>query len=97
VVVVLSENNYQTDIFKGNYRQESCNDFNVETTYQKTKVCGIFYVVLGIGGLTFSILALWYNMEATIPTYGTIMTAVLVGTISQFMLVYGYSSIRRNM
>lgn|GEM_PF-4769287 len=90
-------NNYQMDIFKGNKSQKSTNDFYVETTSHKVNISGIFYVILEIGGLTFSIFLLWHNMREMMPVYGTIMASILGGTVSQFILVYGYNVVRRNM
>ena len=82
---------------KGNNSQKSIDDFNVEVISRRSNVRGILYVVLGIGGLTFSIFSLCHNMLEMEPVYSTIMASITGGTVSQFILVYGYSIVRRNM
>lgn len=85
------------NIFTDNKSQESVNDFNLGSASRKLSLQGIFYAALAAAGLVFSVVLLWHNMGEMIPEYGIVMTSILGGTISQFILVYGYSGIRRNM
>lgn len=70
-------------------------DFDLEP--RRPNIWGPFYLVLGIGGLLFSIFSLWHHIAGIVPLYGTIMTSVLIGAISLLMLVYGYRVMKRDI
>ena len=82
---------------KSNEGQKSINDFNLGTTSHKVNILGVLYMVLGSGGLTFSIFSLCRSVEEMEPMYGSIIGAILVGTISQFILVYGCNVMKRGI
>jgi hypothetical protein len=81
---------------KDNSNPESINDFNFEDDSPKSHIWGIFYVFLGLGGLTFTVFSLWHVMKELTPGYD-IMSSLMAGTLSQLVLVYGYSIMRRNV
>jgi len=62
---------------------------------KKPKFWGSIYIVLGIGGLSFSIYTL-LDSFGTVPLYGTVTASVLVGALSIFFIFYGYRIFTRD-
>lgn len=85
------------DNTKGDNGEKQGDDFDVEKDSRRSKIWGSFYLILGIGGLVFSIFSLWHDIGGIVPLYGTVMASILVGAISLLILIYGYRVIRRDV
>jgi hypothetical protein len=62
----------------------------------KPRLWGFFYLILGISCLAFSIYTVLYDLESIVPLYGTVMTGVLLGALSIFIIIFGYRIIKRD-
>ena len=62
---------------------ETDRDYNEDI--KKPKIWGLFYLVLGIAGLLFSVFSIIHNLDKPVPLYGTVIVGVLIGAISHFL------------
>jgi hypothetical protein len=63
---------------------------------KKPRGWGFFYLLLGLACLGFAIYIVLYDLESIVPLYGTVMTGVLLGALSIFVIIFGYRIIRRD-
>jgi len=63
----------------------------------KSSVWGIFYLLVGIVGLAFSIFSGYYDFENIVPLFGTVIAGVLIAALSILMIIYGYRIMKRDI
>lgn len=72
-------------------------NFDMDNDAKRPNLWGTFYLLLGIGGLIFSIYSIVNSIGGTVPLFGPIMASVLTGAISMLFIVYGYRVIRKDL
>jgi hypothetical protein len=56
---------------------------------------GIFYIVLGIAGLCFSI-SIVLKSSDIVPLVGAVTSGALLGVLSLFMIILGYRVLKKD-
>ena len=71
------------------------NNNDKEPEVKKPKFWGTLFIISGIGGLTYATYLL-INCSNMVPMIGVIISGVLIGALSIFMIVLGYRVIKHD-
>lgn len=64
---------------------------------KNSMLSGIFYFILGLLGLAFSIFSGYYDFENIVPLFGTVIAGILIGALSILIIIYGYRIMRKDI
>lgn len=60
------------------------------------KVLGTIYIALGILGIAFAAVSIFFDIKDIFPLFGTVLSGAFVGALSILVLIYGYRVFRKD-